>query len=270
MSKFKIGDKVRATIGVDGIFGELGIIVDTDRDNGQWLVQFYNDIDGHDGNSFTTSGKTYLNGHCWYLDSTDLELIELKVKKQVNSQKPQESKYKVIFNDPATILFVDGEKYVTKAYMDEFNPEVGLAFCLLKSFGISYLDLKRMIKNATVQEKKQDNRQTTEKKVTSEDVIRAINSCEFESNIPFIFNDPKPSQKFQAGDKVKVLKVNGTFNPDILSMVGGVYEVKSRSYKDMVKVYNADKSRFYTFRTDELELYTEPVKRGRGRPRKSV
>lgn len=61
--------------------------------------------------------------------------------------------YKIIFNDPATILFVNGKKYVAKAHDEEFDCEKGALVCLMKSFGISHLDLKRMIKNAKVQSK---------------------------------------------------------------------------------------------------------------------
>lgn len=63
------------------------------------------------------------------------------------------NKYKIIFNNPATILFVNGKKYVAKAHDEEFDCEKGVLVCLMKSFGISHLDLKRMIKNAKVQSK---------------------------------------------------------------------------------------------------------------------
>lgn len=62
---------------------------------------------------------------------------------------------KVIFNDPATILFVDGKKYIAKAHDEEFDCEKGVLVCLMKSFGISHLDLKRMIKSAKVQSKRE-------------------------------------------------------------------------------------------------------------------
>lgn len=62
---------------------------------------------------------------------------------------------KIIFNAPATIVYMkDGSRYVAKAYQEEFDLEKGLAISLLKAFGISYLDLQRLIKGATVQEKK--------------------------------------------------------------------------------------------------------------------
>ena len=56
---------------------------------------------------------------------------------------------KIIFNPPATILFRDGEKYISKCHEnDTYDEEKALAITLLKSFGISYLDLKRMISSA--------------------------------------------------------------------------------------------------------------------------
>lgn len=58
---------------------------------------------------------------------------------------------KIIFNEPATILFAFGKKYTVKAHKEKFDKEKGLALALLKLYGISYPDLKRMIKNATDQ-----------------------------------------------------------------------------------------------------------------------
>lgn len=72
--------------------------------------------------------------------------------------------YKVTFNGPATILFVDGiyskrkQKFVTKAYNEDFDEEKGLALALLKSFGMSYLDFKRILATAKKEEKKVEER----------------------------------------------------------------------------------------------------------------
>ena len=55
---------------------------------------------------------------------------------------------KVIFNDPATILFVDDKKFVSKAHKEKFDPEKGLLMCLGKANGISHLELIRLMKNA--------------------------------------------------------------------------------------------------------------------------
>lgn len=61
---------------------------------------------------------------------------------------------KVIFNPPATILYMNGKKYVSKAHEEDFDEEKALAITLCKAFGISYLELKRMIKNAKRPDKK--------------------------------------------------------------------------------------------------------------------
>lgn len=61
---------------------------------------------------------------------------------------PSKNKYEVIFNKSATILFVDGKKYISKAHNENFDSEKGLLMCLAKANGISYLELKRMIKGA--------------------------------------------------------------------------------------------------------------------------
>lgn len=56
---------------------------------------------------------------------------------------------KVIFNEPATILYKDGKKYVSKCDKeDKFSEELGLALCLLKSFGVSYSDFEKLLKSA--------------------------------------------------------------------------------------------------------------------------
>lgn len=88
----------------------------------------------------------------------------LNRRDKMKDNKIQNKSYKVIINNPAVILFVDevdpilgrktSQKYVSKAYNQEFDPEVGLAMCLLKSFGISYLDFKRILATAKKEEKK--------------------------------------------------------------------------------------------------------------------
>ena len=83
------------------------------------------------------------------------EFTEMQHYKEIdmNRQGVNLGEIKLIFNDPATILFVNGKKYVAKAHDEEFDCEKGALVCLMKSFGISHLDLKRMIKNAKVQSK---------------------------------------------------------------------------------------------------------------------
>ena len=64
---------------------------------------------------------------------------------------------KVIFNEPATILYRNGKKYVSKCDKgDKFSEELGLALCLLKSFGVSYSDFEKLLKCAKRQGKKDE------------------------------------------------------------------------------------------------------------------
>ena len=65
-----------------------------------------------------------------------------------------EPKTEVIFNEPATVLYKDGKKYVCKCDKeDKFSEELGLALCLLKSFGVSYSDFEELLKGAKRQNK---------------------------------------------------------------------------------------------------------------------
>ena len=101
--------------------------------------------------------------NCKYYDLTDYNcpsdtvdsityaiegLIDNKFLSMLSSRysKP---KTEVIFNEPATILYKDGEKYICKCDKeDKFNEELGLALCLLKSFGVSYSDFKELLNGA--------------------------------------------------------------------------------------------------------------------------
>lgn len=67
----------------------------------------------------------------------------------------ENKKYRVIYNNPATILYINNKKYISKAHNEKFDPEKGLLMCIAKANGISHLELKRMIKNATYQNNKQ-------------------------------------------------------------------------------------------------------------------
>ncbi len=71
-----------------------------------------------------------------------------------NDIKRNNLNVKLIYNKPATILFVGEQKIVVKAYKEDFDEEKGACMAILQYLGISYLDLQRLIKSATVQEKK--------------------------------------------------------------------------------------------------------------------
>lgn len=71
-----------------------------------------------------------------------------------NDIKRNNLNVKLIYNKPATILFVGDKRVVVKAYKEDFDKEKGACMAILQYLGISYLDLQRLIKSATVQEKK--------------------------------------------------------------------------------------------------------------------
>lgn len=99
----------------------------------------------------TIDGLTYA---CPLLEQTHIEpptrskdFFEREIERLL--QFCCEPKTEVIFNEPATILYKDGKKYVCKCDKeDKFSEELGLALCLLKSFGVSYSDFEEMLKGA--------------------------------------------------------------------------------------------------------------------------
>ena len=107
-----------------------------------------------------------LSYSCKFLDDNVKEQISLPKNVKIDWGKwfnirreryGNEPKNEVIFNEPATILYKDGKKYVCKCDKeDKFSEELGLALCLLKSFGVSYSDFKELIKGAKRQGKKDE------------------------------------------------------------------------------------------------------------------
>ncbi|WP_438848103.1 hypothetical protein [Anaerocaecibacter muris] len=55
---------------------------------------------------------------------------------------------RVIFNNPTTILIVNGKKYIAKAHNEEFDEEKGLLMCLAKASGYTHANLKALLKSA--------------------------------------------------------------------------------------------------------------------------
>ena len=63
---------------------------------------------------------------------------------------------RIIFNDPATIVFwKDGTKTVVKAANEPFSEEKGLAMAIAKRYFGNMSKFKKALKNATRQEKKE-------------------------------------------------------------------------------------------------------------------
>lgn len=98
---------------------ELGTVRYVNARSGKPLVEFDNNINGHDGDALTYLGK---NGHCWYCELDEITHVE-----QIN---------RVIYNDPATIiLWNDGSKTVAKCMDgDTYDSEKGFLVAYLKKF----------------------------------------------------------------------------------------------------------------------------------------
>lgn len=93
----------------------------------------------------------------WWLGSTlDKVLFPKDLYVTLATRK---AKMRVLFSPPATILWVDGKKYVSKAHGEEFDEEKGLLMCLAKANGITHLDLKRLLKNAERPNEKNKNKE---------------------------------------------------------------------------------------------------------------
>lgn len=86
----------------------------------------------------------------YFLKSLGLPAFVLTPQKPPKSAEVNALFYnsKVIFNEPATILIVGENKIISKAYSEEFDEEKGLLVCIAKYFGISYQDIKRLLKNS--------------------------------------------------------------------------------------------------------------------------
>lgn len=161
----------------------------------------------------------------WWFNVNHLEFAESK--DIINKGEKKVNNYKFIFNDPATILFVNGKKYVAKAHDEEFDCEKGVLVCLMKSFGISHLDLKRMIKNAKVQSKgkktstnkeeiyvNDENLEHPELDSEREKLYKEIlqrNSEDYMTKIPFHFD--VPTSDIDSGFKVPMAEEKVVVSP---------------------------------------------------------
>lgn len=74
-------------------------------------------------------------------------LTQKDIHKFYITKKQQNTK--VIFNNPATILFYKGRKYVSIVQRgDKFSKEKGLLMCIAKANGFEYSDIKKLIDTA--------------------------------------------------------------------------------------------------------------------------
>ena len=86
------------------------------------------------------------------------EMTRLKKNEYDALYKGDFKEMKIIINEPAVVLIKNGKKYVSKAHDEEFDAEKGLLMCLAKANGVTHLDLKRMLKKATHQSKKVEDK----------------------------------------------------------------------------------------------------------------
>lgn len=85
LNKFKVGDRVRVINyrepAVWGVYDNLEATIiyignASGFDEQSILVEFYKDVDGHDGNG---RGK---DGYCWWLSSKLIEHVTVKIDEQ--------------------------------------------------------------------------------------------------------------------------------------------------------------------------------------------
>lgn len=126
------------------------------------------------------------------------------------------TKDKVILRDKATILFKDGEKYVTKCNEeDTYDREKGVLMALAKAHGYSYRDIEKMVAEAEIQGSK---RMIEVKRLARpRDIVKVIKK----GNSPY--------NEYNVGDVLKIVKFDG----DTLN---------TRAYykKEMFKYLNPD------------------------------
>lgn len=118
---------------------------------------------------------------------------------------------KVIFNGKATIVYIEGKKYVQKCTNDDyFDAEKGVLLAIAKDNGYSYKDIQKYVKEAKIQTPlKKDNTNTTEKKIKS--IKRHANIGEY---ILITNEDNFFLSRYKNGDILKVIDTT-----DILDMV---------------------------------------------------
>lgn len=211
----------------------------------------------------------------YFINENNNTIYSLGIGKTATKEKNNMNKkdIKVIFNDPVTILYMNGKKYISKAHDEEFDEEKGLLMCLAKANGISHLELKRMIKNA--------ERQNTHKVLSKKDMLH-VSGDNFDyvtwkeqygikmtldeevEKLKETISDkkrrgrPRKVREIKGGDKVRVLKSIEDDILEIKNMIGKVCEVKEFSEKEnRFAVWQPDKEDWWWFTAEELELIEE-------------
>lgn len=199
----------------------------------------------------------------WNFHINDITLVEKANGKEIKEKSEMENnKYTVIFNGPATILFVDRmigcekEKYVAKAYNEEFDAEKGLALALLKSFGISYLDFKRILATAKKQSKKKEEPICKDKKETEDVALDLTHLIDTVTESPRGKHRGKPYQ-FKIGDIVIVrdcYSYSHEIAEDIKDLLNQELEISDVYLTDTAPLYAINYlDKRYVFSGSELE-----------------
>lgn len=82
-------------------------------------------------------------------DGSESDKANIKTSPTPSSTPKKKScPYKVIINEPAVILIIDGKKYISKADREPFDEEKGLLMCLAKANGFPFDKVHKMLKNA--------------------------------------------------------------------------------------------------------------------------
>ena len=119
---YKIGDRVVAIEEVgyhDGVKGVKGTIIDFDPIYRDYLVEFDDYINGHDGNAMMfKKGKS---GHCWWCDGDDISKIKETHKTVLKSTSCGMGLYLKISDKEVEVKTTDGRKGVAKSDKKDFD-----------------------------------------------------------------------------------------------------------------------------------------------------
>lgn len=118
------------------------------------------------------------------LEHFRLDQLETLVKQEKENNMLKGKIKKVIFNDPATIVFwKDGTKTIVKASNEEFDPEKGLAMAIAKkAFGNEgnyFNEIKKWLPYEKTCTSLETSRSIDNDK---EDLIRELKECKYEKN----------------------------------------------------------------------------------------
>lgn len=159
--------------------------------------------------------------------------------------------YKVMFNGPATVLFVDSlyadkkEKFITKAYNEDFDEEKGLALALLKSFGMSYLDFKRILATAKKDEQNKKEKNIEDKNLQNENDV-ALDLTHLISTDSYV-----PNQSPKGKHKGKPYQ----FELDDVVVVRDCYSYKYENSEDVQPLLNKELAIYDMYEENYTKLF---------------